>query len=336
MQSTAVTTPTPTLFFETLQAHHRTAAIKAAVDLEVFTAIGEGAEAVPAIAKRCRASERGVRVLCDFLVIMGFLTKSGQRYQLTPDSAVFLNKHSPAYMGTATEFLAAPDVMSRFADFTGIVRRGGPEETEMIPDNPIWTLFARAMAPIAAMPAQLLGELLAVRDAGPLRVLDVAAGHGLYGIAIAKANPQAHVTALDWQPVLEVALENAQHAGVSDRFRTRAGDALAIELGGPYDLVLVPNFAHHFDEPTVTGFLRRVKRSLADDGRVAILDFIPNDDRVSPPAAASFSVTMLAVTKGGDAYIFSQYEQMLGAAGFRDIALRPLPPTMFQVVTAAS
>ena len=334
MQQTAA--PSPALVFDTLQGYQRTVALKGAIDLEIFTAIAEGADTVGAISTRCGASERGVRILCDFLTILGFLTKTGQQYQLAPDSAAFLNKHSPAYFGSIAEFMASPDQLARFTDFAGIVRRGGPAETEMVPDNPMWVLFARAMAPMMAMPAQLLAELLDVRGAAAPRVLDVAAGHGLFGIAIAKANPKAEITALDWKPVLEVAVENAAKMGVADRYRTLAGDALTDDLGGPYDLVLLPNFVHHFDEPTCTAFFRRVRSALAPDGRVAILDFVPDENRITPPAAAAFAVTMLGVTSGGDAYTFNEYQRMLGDAGFKTIALHSLPPTMEQVVTAVN
>src|SRR6266849_5855316 len=89
--------PTPERFFNAMNAYEQTEAMKAAVELEIFTAIAEGNTNTAAIAKRCGASERGVRILCDFLTIHGFLTKDGTQYGLTQDSAVFLNRKSPAY-----------------------------------------------------------------------------------------------------------------------------------------------------------------------------------------------------------------------------------------------
>lgn len=103
--------PTPERFFDMALAFERTAAINTAVELEIFTAMGEGAETVAAIAQRCAASERGARILCDFLTINGLLTKSGDRYQLTPDSAAFLAKTSPMYIGGTLRFLTSPDVV---------------------------------------------------------------------------------------------------------------------------------------------------------------------------------------------------------------------------------
>lgn len=117
--------PTPERFFNAINAYELTEAMKAGVELEVFTAIGEGNITAAAIAKRCEASERGVRTLCDFLTIHGFLNKEGAQYALAPDSALFLNKHSPAYVGTAIEFLLTPRVRESHARLTEAVRRGG-------------------------------------------------------------------------------------------------------------------------------------------------------------------------------------------------------------------
>src|SRR6478672_927098 len=137
------TAPSPDLFFETTQAYQRTAALRAAVELDLFTAIGDGARTVPAIATACKASERGTRILCDCLTIIGFLTKSGDAYQLTPDTAVFLSKRSPAYMGGTIEFLGSAEVVHHFDDLASTVRRGSiaKEESTVSDENPVWQTF---------------------------------------------------------------------------------------------------------------------------------------------------------------------------------------------------
>jgi len=90
--------------------------------------------------------------------------------------------------------------------------------------------------------------------------------------------------------------------------------------------VLVPNFLHHFDFPTCVTFLRKVHAALRPGGRVAIVEFVPNDDRITPPEAASFSLVMLAATTAGDAYTMAEYKEMLGGIGFGEISAHPLPP----------
>src|SRR5579862_6900513 len=114
--------PTPERIFGTLNAYQQTAALKTAIELEVFTAIGQGVNTTVALAQKCQASERGIRTLCDFLVIHGFLAKNDQRYELNPDAAIFLNKTSPAYLGSAVNFLTLPELIDAFKDLTAIVR----------------------------------------------------------------------------------------------------------------------------------------------------------------------------------------------------------------------
>jgi len=183
-------------------------------------------------------------------------------------------------------------------------------------------------------PAQVLAALLPLDATHPARILDIAAGHGVYGIAVAQRNPLAQLVALDWAPVLEVARENATAAGLAGRFSTIAGSAFDVDLGEDYDVVLVPNFLHHFDPPTCVAFLKRIQTALRPDGCVAIVEFVPNPDRVTPPEAASFSLVMLATTATGDAYTFEELNDMLRQSGFREITQHPLPPSVATAVIA--
>jgi SAM-dependent methyltransferase len=309
--------PTPERFFNAMNAFQQTEALRAAVELDVFTAIAEGNATAAAIAQRCQAAERGVRTLCDFLTIHGFLTKDGTDYGLAPDTAIFLNRKSPAYIGGAMEFLLNPQVREGFARLTEAVRRGGTARGEgsTVVENPEWVTFARAMMPLMRMPAQLTAA--ALRQGGEAhKVLDIAAGHGMYGISVAKDNPSAQVYAADWKNVLEVAKANAQAMGVADRYHLIPGSAFETDFGSDYDVVLIPNFLHHFDVPTCTSFLKKVRGALKPGGRAAILEFVPNDDRVTPPTAAAFSMVMLANTPSGDAYTFTEIESMATDAGF--------------------
>ena len=335
MSSPQMQQPNPALLFQTINAYQRTEALKAAIDLEVFTAIGEGKKTPAEIAQRCGAAERGIRILCDFLTIMGFLTKSEGNYSLTVDSAMFLDKKSPAYMGGATQFMLSPMLTEGYKDFTAAVRKGGvaaSEEGTIAPDNPIWVNFANAMSPLMAMPAELMARLADPEAKQKLKILDIAAGHGLFGIAFAKNNPNAEVVALDWANVLEVAKQNAAKAGVADRYSTKPGSAFDVDFGVGYDIVLLTNFLHHFDPPTNETLLRKVHAALNPGGRAVTLEFVPNEDRVTPPESASFAVMMLGSTPAGDAYTFTELEKMMTAAGFGKSEFHQLPPSIQQVV----
>jgi SAM-dependent methyltransferase len=335
MSTSAAQQPSPQLFFQTINAHMRTEALKTGIELEVFTAIGEGNTTPAEIAKRCNASEKGIRVLCDYLTIMEMLTKKDGHYGLTLDSSVFLDKRSPAYVGGATEFLCSETITNGAKHMTEAVRKGGTameNDGTVGPDNPVWVKFARGMAPMMAMPAQMLAKLVDPTADRKLKILDIAAGHGLFGINFATNNPQAEVTAVDWKAVLEVAKENAQKMGVADRYKTIEGSAFDVDFGAGYDLVLLTNFLHHFDPPTCETLLRKVHAALADGGRAVSLEFVPNEDRVTPPDSAGFSMMMLTGTPSGDAYTFPELERMAANAGFKRSTLHPLPPTFQQVV----
>jgi len=327
--------PTPELFFQTINAYQRTAALKAAIELDLFTAIGEGAHSAQEIAARCQASERGARILCDYLVIIGFLQKEDGQYQLTQDSAMFLNRHSQAYMGGTIEFLLSPMITDNFKDVAAAVRKGGTLSDEggtVSHDNPVWVKFARAMAPMMMMPAQAIAKAVGTDGGQKLKVLDIAAGHGMFGITVAQQHPNAEIVALDWPNVLAVAKENAERAGVADRHSTIEGSAFEMDFGSDYDVVLLTNFLHHFDPQTCEGLLRKIHAALKEGGRVITLEFVPNEDRVSPPIPAAFSMMMLSGTEGGDAYTFHELERMFKNAGFAESELREIPPSPNRLV----
>ena len=101
--------PSPALFFDTISAYHRTEALRAAIELDLFSQVAAGRRTATEIASACQASPRGIRILADYLTIIGFLLKHGERYELTDDSKLFLDRKSPAYLGGATEFMLAPE-----------------------------------------------------------------------------------------------------------------------------------------------------------------------------------------------------------------------------------
>ena len=327
--------PTPERIFEALNAYQKSASLKAAIELDVFTAIGEEVGSAADLAKRCETSERGMRILCDYLVVQGFLTKEDYHYRLTPETAAFLNRHSPAYIGSVAKFLNSPRLVESFEDVAAVVRKGGTvtsEEGTVSAENPIWLEFARSMASLQRPVADGIAKLINAACGEPWKVLDIAAGHGLFGIAIARHNPNAQIVALDWPGVVAIARENAQAEEMADRFHTLAGSAFEVDYGCGYDLVLVTNFFHHFDAPTCQKLMAKIYNALKNGGRVVTLEFVPNEDRVSPAIAATFSMVMLGTTAAGDAYTFSEYDRMFRSAGFNSNEIHPLPLSPGQVI----
>jgi cyclopropane fatty-acyl-phospholipid synthase-like methyltransferase len=322
---------TPDLFWETMVAFQRSAALKTAIDLEIFTRIGEGNATAAEIASEVGAAERGVRILCDSLTVMGFLTKSGSNYALTDATAAFLDKRSQMYLGSAVDFIMSPQQRRGFDDLTNAVKNGGSSVTgdaSMDPESEMWVQFARSMAPLMFPTAQAVADNVGFETEPEIKVLDIAAGHGIYGIMVGKKYPNAQIYGADWNKVLTVAKENAERFGIADRYHTIAGDAFESDFGTGYDVILVPNFLHHFDVPTCEKFIRKLDTSLAEGGKILTVEFVPNEDRVSPPPSAMFPLVMLAATPGGDAYTYPELKQMFENSGFSHneiIELHPMP-----------
>jgi hypothetical protein len=122
---------------------------------------------------------------------------------------------------------------------------------------------------------------------------------------------------------------------VADRYRTIAGSAFDVDFGENYNVVLLTNFVHHFDQPMNEKLLRKIRAALTDDGRVLTLEFVPNEDRVSPPVEALFSLTMLSSTPSGDAYTFAELKNMFENAGFSKNEHYPLAPTPQHLIVSA-
>ena len=306
--------PDPAWLIEEFRAFERSLALRTAIEMDLFTQISAGANTIRALASACRAAERGLRALCDYLTVQGHLAKRGTRYSLTLNSRLYLTTASPAYLGSAVKFLASDSAVTAFCSLRKTVERGSAASAKLD-----WIEYAHSMAPLAQPIASFVASALKVKSAGPIQVLDLAAGHGLYGLAIAGQNRSAQIFALDSRKVLEIAIENARQAGAAERFHPIPGDAFQTRFGGPYDLILVANFAHHLDETENIRLFRKCRTALKPSGRFVLIDFIVNPDRISPAPDASFALTLLATSEHGSIYTFQEFSKMLRAAGFHRV-----------------
>lgn len=329
--------PDPGRVLGMITGFEQTAAMLAALNVGLFTAVAAGAESVDALSASIGCPRRATRMLADTLCAHGLLTKSDGGYGLAPDAALYLDRGSSAYLGDAARFLASPQKLALcLEDPEGWMRRGGPaHEANTAADAEVWVDFARGMGPMMEPAAKDLADALKARKLNPRRILDVAAGHGLFGVEAARTFPEARVVALDWAAVLEVARETAVAAEVDTRFETIVGDAFTTPLGQGYDLILIPNFLHHFERETCIGFLTRAADALAPQGAVAIVEYVVDEDRISPPAAALFTFSMLTATPAGETYTRAELTQMCAAAGLGDVAIESLPRAPQTLVMAA-
>ncbi len=327
--------PNPGLVWDTLTAHQRSAALRAAVELNVFGALSEGHKTAAAIAQRCGVPERGIRILCDYLTIAGLIAKDAGEYAHTPTSAVFLAPDSPASMAPTVPFLLSSKILRASDLLTETIRRGQTALAEPLAGEEVteWVTFAQSMHPMMGAAAGFMAEV-GSRNGAPAKVLDVAASHGLFGMAFARRSAATKIVAQDFDSVLDVTRGKVAAAGLAAQYEFRPGSAFTVDLGEGYDVILVTNLYHHFDMPMCVTLMRRFHAALAGGGMMLTLEMVPDEDRISPPAPALFSMMMLVNTPAGDAFTLSEYRQMLSEAGFGGIEKFDVPQSPQQLVVA--
>jgi len=337
--NSAAHAPNPAVIFDTLNAYQRTGALRAAIELRIFSIIHRTPLSAEHIALKCQASLRGIRILCDYLTVHGFLIKSKMAYSLTPASAAFLDEASPQYMGAVAKFVASDEMMNTFRGVTDSVIKGGtllPDGGSTKIDYEPWVEFAESMAPMMMPSAQFIAGLVSERFLQkPIRVFDIAASHGQFGLSIARQMSAATIVAQDFSPVLTVTRRNVEHAGMNSRYEFLPGDVMTIDFPGTFDCILLTNFLHHFSPSACEGLLKRLRNHLNPDGIVVTLEFVPNEDRISPPMPATFALTMLLTTGAGDAYTFSEYCHMFANAGFQQNHLHDVPQSTSRLLVSS-
>jgi len=305
----------PLNFMEAAGGFHKSAVIRAAIELDVCTGVAAGLNTAAKLAEARHCSAKGMRVLLDALTILDLLRKQDEEYELSGEAALYLDRASGNYAGDALRFLMSSFMELAFSRFTDAVRRGGTAvgaEGTLAPEHPVWIEYARGMMPLSRTTAEVVGALMA----GSSRILDIAAGHGLLGIEVLKRSPGGRAVAVDWPAVLQLAQENARAARVEERWSACAGSAFEVEWGDAYDCVILANFLHHFSRPVAVEFLRRVHGSMSKGGRLVLVELAPDESRVTPSAPGWFAVMMLATTPEGEAYTRGEYEDMLAEVGF--------------------
>ncbi|MFZ0950071.1 MAG: methyltransferase [Candidatus Sulfotelmatobacter sp.] len=294
--------------------------ILTALELDIFTAVGDGANAEQ-IGARIHANARAVAMLLDALVALGLLSKSGDDYKNTVESARFLvqgskDNHRNGLLHTA-------NIWHRWSTLTDAVRTGTRIPVDY-DDTPEWTRnFIAGMQRNAKARAPLVVKALGT--AGVRRILDLGGGSGAYSIAFAKACPDVQCEILDIPEVVPLTSEYVSQAGVSAQVSLRAGDMLQDDFGSGYDLIMLNAICHMFSEEQNQDIFRRAHQALARNGRLVVQDFILNPDKTGPQHAALFSLNMLVATEAGASYSELEYTNWMNAAGFTDVRRIDLP-----------
>jgi SAM-dependent methyltransferase len=320
---------TPQQVFAMMSGYIVSGAIKAALELEVFTHIANGNDTAEKIAAAKKTTPRAMRILCDVLVAQGLLGKSSGRYSVPPTSRALLVKGSPGYIGAMSGIAINRwgwDAAGRMAE---VLKAGHSlvEQGAEAPQNPFWEDFARGSRQMAIMSGPAVADVAASVFDGkaPARILDIAAGSGYYGFSALKKFPNARLTSMDWPNVLALAEPTVHQLGLKDRVEFRPGDIFNDDLGSGYDLILAVNIYHHFSIEKNTDLSKRLAAALATGGALIIVDMVPDEAREQDRFALMFAMTMMLWTQEGDTFTKSEYEKMLKPAGFTKFELREMP-----------
>jgi ubiquinone/menaquinone biosynthesis C-methylase UbiE len=296
--------------------------ISAAVNNKVFDALEGGAKTVEQLKKETGSSARGLRAIMDALVGLELLKKDPQsRYSLTPESQAFLISEKP---GTLAGFFGSilPVMASRWLRLTEIVRDGRPavavnQETE---GTEFFSQLVETIIPMSYPGARKLADHLKVANAKKqVRVIDLAAGSGIWGIAVAHKSPQVRVTAVDWPGMIPTTKRITEKFGVRDRFDFIEGDLSEANFGSGYDVATLGHILHSEGEQRSRQLLNKTFRALKPGGTIAIAEWLVNDDRTKPVPSLMFSVQMLVNTEKGDTFSFNEIKRWLEEAGFQKV-----------------
>ncbi len=315
----------------------RTGTLVAALELDMFTLISSGTRTVPALAAATGTDVRAIGLLASALNGLGLLVRERDGgYRLPGDSAAFLVKGSPTYLGDLRH-------MHRVINFplwprlTEAVRGGHPFDDLFGDDgSKVWEQVTPYLDQLGKAAAPWLTTTL--RDVVPglpaePAVLDAGCGSGGYSRALAKLLP-ARVTGLDRPDVARFAEDRTLKNGLADRVRFRGGELREMDWGGPYDLVLLSNLLHGYPEEEAVALLRRTRQALRPGGAVAVFELVPSIERpMDNPVAGFFSLQML-LTSEGSGYTRDEYLGWLREAGFRDTAVRRCPAGPQTLITA--
>ena len=296
--------------------------LRASVRLGLWDALDRGIKTPEALARELEVDVRGLRTLMDALVALGLVEMTDGRYMLTEHARRYLTPSSPDSIADFVHIAANPLIWQALFDLDAAVRAGGAviDHHAEEPNHPFWQEFARGSTAMARFSARLIVDHLKSWGAerASLKVLDVAAGSGMYGFTFLETFPQAHVTALDWPATLERTRENANRLGVADRVAWLPGDAFSVEFDGTWDVIIVSNFIHHFPPERAQELLKRLEPHLAAGGRLLLNDFFAlSENPAEDPGPYLFGIIMLVWSRGGRIYSLKEGQQMLEAAGFR-------------------
>jgi 3-hydroxy-5-methyl-1-naphthoate 3-O-methyltransferase len=293
--------------------------LESAIRNGVFDALDNGPKSLAQIQQATGASARGLSAILNLLAGLELLARDGDgKFSLTPESAAFLVSFRPGFMGGLIRH-TSQHLIPRWLHLNEAVSTGKP----VSPVNQQETgaeFFEQFVSDIFSMSyrvAQELAEHLDLANAREaVRVLDLAAGSGVWGIALAQSSTQVRVTAVDWHDVIPVTRKTAAKFGLADRFTFIEGDLHDADFGSGYNVATLGHILHSEGTELSRKLLKKAFASLTPGGTIAVQEFLVNPDRSGPVNGLIFAVNMLVNTDEGNTFSFEEIAEWLRDAGF--------------------
>jgi ubiquinone/menaquinone biosynthesis C-methylase UbiE len=302
--------------------------LEAAIRHHVFDVLDSGPKDIWEVEKATGASARGLAAIMNVLVGLNFLSKDEQgRYALTPESDAFLVSTKPSFQGGLIKH-CSEHLIPRWLHLNEVVATGKPVSAvnEEQSGGEFFHNFVLDIFPMSYPAAQTLAAEINFGSTGaPVKVLDLAAGSGVWGIAVAQSSPRVHVTAVDWPEVIPVTKKTSASFGFADRFSFVEGDLHDADFGSGYALATLGHILHSEGEALSRKLLAKTFKALASGGTIAIAEFLVNKERTGPTNALFFAVNMLVNTTSGNTWSFEEIGAWLEEAGFTNPRTLPSP-----------
>ncbi len=315
--------PKPDLIMQYMFGHAPTQALKAGVDLELFTHIARGKTRLGDLAQAAGASERGLKLLVGALCAMKLLTRNDDELALTPVSEMYLVKDGRAYLGGLTSQL--DDSWEAWRLLPEAVRKGGTAHHALEQDRAgFFVPWVDSLFNLNFPASQAVAQKF-VENART--VLDIGAGSGVWSLAMAKAQPEARITVVDFPEVADqVTRKIAERMGVHERYSFKTGCFHQVDFGTEeFDLAYLGHVLHSEGAALNKTLLEKIHRALKPGGALVVAEMIPDEDRSENMLGNLFGLNMLVHTHHGEVYTQSELEQMARQAGFQRYEWFPAP-----------
>lgn len=301
--------------------------IEAAIKNRVFDVLDQGAMSLDDLCRVTKASKRGLKAIANALVGMELLAKDSQGcFVNTPESSTFLVSTRSSYIGGRFRH-AIEELIPRWLHLANIVKTGHPKISLNKQDSgePYFISLVTDLFSGNLPAARAAAQKVIVGGKKETMVLDLAAGSGVWGVAMAQESPKVKVTAFDWPGVLPVARQTVSRLKLKNQFSFVEGDIHKTAFGSGFDVVILGHILHSEGEKASVKLLKKVHKSLNDDGRVVIAEWLTNEQKTAPLHSLVFAVNMLVNTDQGDTFSFGEIKQWLEEAGFKKCYLHDVP-----------